>query len=64
MLCLEKANYMQHYYSQGLFHGAIAQSGVALSPWALAKEPREIAFELGRELGIDTNNTAELLGKN
>ncbi|KAH9639237.1 hypothetical protein HF086_014101 [Spodoptera exigua] len=49
--------------SQGLFHGAIAQSGVALAPWALAHEPRARAFELGRELGIDTNNTAELLGK-
>ncbi|CAH0690199.1 unnamed protein product [Spodoptera exigua] len=48
--------------SQGLFHGAIAQSGVALAPWALAHEPRARAFELGRELGIDTNNTAELLG--
>ncbi|KAL0819630.1 hypothetical protein ABMA28_007707 [Loxostege sticticalis] len=48
--------------SEGLFHGAIAQSGLALSPWALASEPRERAFELGKELGIDTNNTAELLG--
>ncbi|CAH2094603.1 unnamed protein product [Euphydryas editha] len=48
--------------SQGLFHGAIAQSGVALSPWALAQEPRARAFELGRELGIDTNSTSELLG--
>ncbi|XP_075982764.1 carboxylic ester hydrolase [Anticarsia gemmatalis] len=48
--------------SQGLFHAAIAQSGVALAPWALAHEPRARAFELGRELGIDTNSTAELLG--
>ncbi|XP_030024687.2 venom carboxylesterase-6 [Manduca sexta] len=48
--------------SKGLFHRAIAQSGVALSPWALAQHPSERAFELGRELGIDTNNTAELLG--
>ncbi|CAF4911383.1 unnamed protein product [Pieris macdunnoughi] len=48
--------------SRGLFHGAIAQSGSATSPWALAKEPKNRAFELGRELGIDTNNTAELLG--
>lgn len=48
--------------SRGLFHGAIAESGVALSPWALAQQPRERAFELGRELGIDTNSTAELLG--
>ncbi|CAH2233686.1 venom carboxylesterase-6 [Pararge aegeria] len=48
--------------SQGLFHAAIAESGVALSPWAVAQDPRIRAFELGRELGIDTNNTAELLG--
>ncbi|XP_047536605.1 esterase E4-like [Vanessa atalanta] len=48
--------------SKGLFHGAIAQSGLALSPWALAQDPRDRAFELGRELGIDTNSTAELLG--
>ncbi|RVE50094.1 hypothetical protein evm_005300, partial [Chilo suppressalis] len=48
--------------SEGLFHNAIAESGLALSPWALATNPLERAFELGRELGIDTNNTAELLG--
>ncbi|KOB73196.1 Alpha-esterase [Operophtera brumata] len=48
--------------SKGLFHGAIAESGVALAPWALAKSPRARAFELGKELGIDTNSTAELLG--
>ncbi|GBP24364.1 Venom carboxylesterase-6 [Eumeta japonica] len=49
--------------SKGLFHRAIAQSGLATSPWALARGPRLRAFELGRELGIDTNNTAELLVK-
>ncbi|KAG7297938.1 hypothetical protein JYU34_018693 [Plutella xylostella] len=48
--------------SKGLFHGAIAESGVAISPWALAAAPRDRAFALGRELGIDTNSTAELLG--
>ncbi|XP_041969162.1 venom carboxylesterase-6 [Aricia agestis] len=48
--------------SKGLFHGVIAESGGALSPWALAPAPRRNAFLLGRELGIDTNNTAELLG--
>ncbi|XP_013135434.1 PREDICTED: bile salt-activated lipase-like [Papilio polytes] len=48
--------------SQGLFHRVIAQSGLALSPWALGKNPREKAFDLGRELGIETNSTAELLG--
>ncbi|XP_073950365.1 carboxylic ester hydrolase-like [Choristoneura fumiferana] len=48
--------------SQGLFHAAIAQSGLATSPWALAQDPLERAFELGRELGIVTNSTAELLG--
>ncbi|XP_028159051.1 venom carboxylesterase-6 [Ostrinia furnacalis] len=48
--------------SEGLFHGAIAQSGLALSPWALASGARARAFELGKELGIVTNNTAELLG--
>ncbi|XP_063539334.1 venom carboxylesterase-6 [Cydia strobilella] len=48
--------------SKGLFHGAIAQSGLATSPWALAHDPLERAFELGRELGIVTNSTAELLG--
>ena len=47
---------------QGLFHAAIAQSGVAVAPWALAQRARARAFDLGRELGIDTNNTAELLG--
>lgn len=51
------------FFCQGLFHGAIAESGVALAPWALAQNPSARAFELGKELGIDTNSTAELLGK-
>lgn len=46
----------------GLFHRAISESGSALNPWALAEDPKERAFKLGRVLGYDTNNTENLLG--
>lgn len=48
----------------GLFHRAISESGSALNPWALAENPKERAFRLGRVLGFETNNTEHLLGKN
>lgn len=47
--------------SKGLFHKAIAQSGVATQDWANAYEAKERAFRLGRLLGKDTNNVNELL---
>lgn len=47
----------------GLFSRAISESGSALNPWALAINPKNRAFSLGRVLGFDTNNTEYLLGK-
>lgn len=45
----------------GLFHKGISESGSALNPWALAQNPFERAFNLGRVLGFNTNNTNDLL---
>ncbi|XP_037027605.1 venom carboxylesterase-6 isoform X2 [Bradysia coprophila] len=45
----------------GLFHRAISESGSALNPWALAENPKERAFRLGRVLGFETNSTEHLL---
>ncbi|XP_058467327.1 juvenile hormone esterase [Malaya genurostris] len=47
--------------AKGLFHRAIAQSGTALNPWAVAKSPKKRAFRLGEQLGCYTNSTDELL---
>jgi acetylcholinesterase len=47
----------------GLFHRAIAQSGVALNPWAMTSKPKKRAFMLGEVLGYETNDTAKLIGK-
>ncbi|PSN47485.1 Esterase FE4 [Blattella germanica] len=49
--------------SKGLFHKAIVQSGSALSPWA-ARHPdnaRRRAFRFGKVLGLDTDNSEELV---
>lgn len=46
----------------GLFHRGISESGSALNPWAIAENPKDRAFRLGRVLGFDTNNTEYLLG--
>lgn len=46
----------------GLFHRAISESGSALNPWALAENPKERAFRLGKVLGFETNSTEHLLG--
>lgn len=45
----------------GLFHKGISESGSALNPWALAQNPIERAFTLGRVLGFNTTNTNDLL---
>ena len=48
--------------ARGYFHKAIAQSGSALSPWAYQYNPREVAYQLARDLGLpDTMSTAELV---
>ncbi|XP_021912901.1 esterase E4-like isoform X2 [Zootermopsis nevadensis] len=47
--------------SAGLFHRAIAMSGVVLNPWALIEEPRDRAFRLGAALGSKATNSKELV---
>lgn len=49
--------------AQGLFKRAIAQSGVALNPWAMTDIPQERAFMLGKVLNFQTNDTDKLMRK-
>lgn len=49
--------------TKGLFKRAIAQSGVALNPWAITDIPRERAFMLGKALNYQTNDTEKLIRK-
>lgn len=47
--------------AKGLFHRAIAQSGVAINPWAFTDIPHQRAFMLGKELKFETNHTEKLI---
>ncbi|CAH0749938.1 unnamed protein product [Diatraea saccharalis] len=47
--------------SKGLFHKAIAQSGVCLNDWSKGLNSTERAFKVGKILGKQTNNPYELL---
>ncbi|XP_059046548.1 juvenile hormone esterase-like [Achroia grisella] len=47
--------------SKGLFHKAILQSGVCLSEWCYNIYPTERAFQLGKLLGKETEDSTELL---
>ncbi|KAJ8974539.1 hypothetical protein NQ317_009106 [Molorchus minor] len=47
--------------NQGLFQGAISESGSALCIWAYQRQPKKIAFDLGRSAGLRTNDTRELI---
>lgn len=38
-------------------------SGGLLQAWTLTREPRELAMRFGRKLGIETNDTSELMDK-
>lgn len=49
--------------ANGLFSRAISQSGTALSPWAFQTNPREVAFEVGRRLGLSGTTTFELVAQ-
>lgn len=55
--------HMMSSMSQGLFANAIQQSGSTISPWSITYAPVEAAFTLGKALGIDTTDTAELVDK-
>ncbi|XP_078047071.1 esterase FE4 isoform X2 [Augochlora pura] len=48
--------------AQGLFHKAIAQSGVSTNPWAITtKNVKESAVHLAAELGKETTDPEELV---
>ncbi|KAK6622623.1 hypothetical protein RUM43_008465 [Polyplax serrata] len=47
--------------AEGLFHRAIAQSGVCHNSWGLARKPRESAFKLAEYLGCKTNDEKKVL---
>ncbi|XP_015431698.1 PREDICTED: esterase FE4-like [Dufourea novaeangliae] len=49
--------------SEGLFNGVIQQSGGITSQFSVQNNPREKAFQLGKALGIDTTDSAELIQK-
>lgn len=48
--------------STGLFHKAIAQSGVAINPWAIiTREPSKYAYELAAKLGEESTDPKTVL---
>ncbi|XP_055697980.1 juvenile hormone esterase-like [Phlebotomus papatasi] len=47
--------------ARGLFDKAISQSGSALNPWAFQTNPRDVAFQLARDLGFNNIQTTEQL---
>ncbi|KAJ3604343.1 hypothetical protein NHX12_029084 [Muraenolepis orangiensis] len=48
-------------YSKGLFRRAISQGGVALSPWAMQKDPMTLTKKVARKVGCRTTNEEEML---
>ncbi|XP_037653412.1 bile salt-activated lipase [Choloepus didactylus] len=49
-------------YNKGLFQRAISQSGVALSPWAIQKNPLFWAKLVAKKVGCPLNDTARMAG--
>lgn len=49
--------------TKGLYKRAIAQSGVALNPWASTRHAHEKAFLLGEKLNFTTNDTEKLVSE-
>lgn len=46
-----------------MFNSVIQQSGTAVSTWAMSYKARELAFKLGDKLGIETDDSAELVDR-
>ncbi|XP_073660016.1 neuroligin-1 isoform X4 [Tursiops truncatus] len=49
------------HYSEGLFQRAIAQSGTALSSWAVSFQPAKYARMLATKVGCNASDTVELV---
>ncbi|XP_031829086.1 juvenile hormone esterase isoform X2 [Nomia melanderi] len=48
--------------AQGLFHKAIAQSGVSVNPWAInTRDTKEFAFQLAADRGLETKDPVALV---
>lgn len=47
--------------SAGLFHAAIMQSGSTLNPWAMSKNPKEMASRFGTHVGCPTEISKNFL---
>ncbi|CAG7819169.1 unnamed protein product [Allacma fusca] len=47
--------------SAGLFHGIISQSGSSLNPWAMSRNPKEMARRLGKNVGCPIETSSEFL---
>ncbi|XP_068167236.1 bile salt-activated lipase-like [Antennarius striatus] len=48
-------------YNKGLFRRAISQCGVALSPWALQKNPMALTKKIARKVGCSRTNEDEMI---
>ncbi|KAK2874382.1 hypothetical protein Q8A67_021535 [Cirrhinus molitorella] len=49
------------HYSEGLFQRAIAQSGTALSSWAVSFQPAKYARMLAKKVGCNLKDTVEMV---
>ncbi|XP_040860581.1 bile salt-activated lipase [Ochotona curzoniae] len=49
-------------YNKGLIRRAISQSGVALSPWAIQKDPLFWAKKIAEKVGCPLDDTAKMAG--
>ncbi|XP_050978390.1 LOW QUALITY PROTEIN: neuroligin-1 [Labeo rohita] len=49
------------HYSEGLFQRAIAQSGTALSSWAVSFQPAKYARMLAKKVGCNLRDTVEMV---
>ncbi|XP_051967925.1 neuroligin-1 isoform X8 [Xyrauchen texanus] len=49
------------HYSEGLFQRAIAQSGTALSSWAVSFQPAKYARMLAKKVGCNLKDTMEMV---
>lgn len=47
--------------SAGLFHKAIMQSGCALNPWVMPRDPKEMALRFGKSIGCATAVSLDFL---
>ncbi|KAJ8963269.1 hypothetical protein NQ318_018736 [Aromia moschata] len=52
---------LQSPLTKNLYHRAILQSGTSLNLWSLSRNPRQTAFQIGKALDINTENSTVLV---